>query len=402
MIGPTAWPTQGWQNSTPASVGLDETVLNNLDHAIANGTYGHVDSLQIFRFGKEIYNRKYIRDYSALDAVIPFPIGFGGGSLNGYMDPAWLPYYHGTDLHTMQSITKSVTSAVIGVAITRGDFKLSLDAPLLRYFDISKVKNIDERKRHITLRNVLTMTSGLSWNVGAKTYTDPGSDPAMVAEADDWLKYVLDKPMANTPGGVFNYNTPATDLLGYIFKKVTGQDIDAYAAKYLFAPLGIKSYQWVHVPGIPSPKYARISGEKKSHRWVDVPGGVNTGGGLYLKGEDLAKIGLLFLKEGVWDGQHIISAEWVRQSTSPAVDPVFEGFGIHRPGTKYGYLWWLTQSKGEPVWAAAGWGDQRLMVFPSKKLIAVVTAWNVPTKHPMTDQLPDDLLSAVQAPHCEA
>src|SRR5215469_5406034 len=163
----TLWPTKGWETASPASVGLDEQVLLRLDKDMASGKYSQmIDSFAVFRCGKKIFERNYPHDYTKLHGKEAGEQGPLNERLTGrynYFDPYWHPYYHGTDLHTMQSVSKTVTSVIIGAAMQRGDFKAELDTPVLKYFDTSKVKNVDERKRRITLRDVLTMTAGLQW-----------------------------------------------------------------------------------------------------------------------------------------------------------------------------------------------------------------------------------------------
>ena len=372
--GNTPWPTHGWSRATPASVGVDETVLAALDHDLARGKYSLVDSFQVFRCGAEVYDRKYSHDYAKLywkEARTKGPLNARLSGPYNYFDPAWHPYYHGTELHTMQSISKTVTSAIIGIAVTRGDFKAGLDTPVLSYFDPAKVKNLDDRKRRMTLQNVLTMTTGLEW-VEDVPYDDPRSDSSLMEATDDWVQYVIDKPMAQDPGVVFNYSSGATILLAYIFQKTTGQDIDAYGEKYLFAPLGIKHY-W-----------------KRTYLGV-----VDTEGGLYLSGADLAKIGYLYLNDGVWDGKRLTSKAWVSQSLTPAIDTGWQGL-------KYGFKWWLQPRKDgkEYIWHGIGFGGQRLMVFPSEQLIATFTGWDV-LKDPEVDaELADRLLPAVRIAAC--
>jgi CubicO group peptidase (beta-lactamase class C family) len=275
-------------------------------------------------------------------------------------------------MHTMQSVSKTVTSATIGIAITRGDFKAPIDTPVLHYFPEGSVKNVDERKRHMTLADVLTMRTGLDW-VEDVPYDDPRSDSSLMEATDDWVQYVIDKPMAHDPGTVFDYSSGATELLAYIFKKETGQDIEAYAEAHLFKPLGIQ------------------------HRWKRTYiGVVDTEGGLYLTGSDLAKIGYLYLHDGVWDGQRLISEDWVHKSLTPATDTGWQGL-------KYGFKWWLYPRKsGELVWMGIGFGGQRLMVFPAEQLIATFTGWDI-IKDPTFDAvLADRVSAAIQGTSCSS
>ena len=372
--GKTPWPTHGWSRATPASVGLDETVLAALDNDLARGKYSLVDTFHVFRCGAEVYSRKYDHDYGKLyskEAKMKGPLNARLTGRYNYFDPAWHPYYHGTDLHTMQSVSKTVTSGIIGVAITRGDFKSGLDRPALSYFDIAKVKNVDDRKPRMTLQNVLTMTTGLDW-VEDVPYDDPRSDSSLMEATDDWVQYAIDKPMAHEPGTVFNYSSGATELLAYIFQKETGEDIDAYGEKHLFVPLGIR-HHW-----------------KRTYLGV-----VDTEGGLYLNGEDLAKIGYLYLNDGVWDGRRLISEAWVRQSLTPVIDTGWQGL-------KYGFKWWLQPRKDgkEYIWHGIGFGGQRLMVFPSEQVIATFTGWDILKDIEFDSELADRLLPAVRSAAC--
>jgi len=367
------WPTHGWAKDQPGSVGLDEKALTAFDADLARGKYSLVDSFAVYRCGKIVFERKYSHDYGQIYGKEAKERGPLNAHLTGpynYFDPAWHPYYHGTDLHSMQSVSKTVSSVIWGIAITRGDFKAGLDTPLLKYFDVAKVKNVDERKRRITLRHVLTMTTGLDWNEEV-AYDDPKNDSSIMEAADDWVQYVIDRPMAHEPGTVFNYSSGVSMFMAYVFEKETGQDIAKYGEKYLFGPLGIEYY------------------------WKRTPLGVaDTEGGLFLKNEGLAKIGYLYLHDGVWDGRQIVSKEWVKQSLTPAIDA--------EDGFKYGFKWWLLPRKDRQgfVWMARGFGGQRLMVFPEEELIAVFTGWEILKDEAGSRDLVDRILPAVRAQNC--
>ncbi len=371
--GGTTWPTRGWGKDKPASVGLDEKVLAAFDADLASGRYSLVDSFEVIRCGKAVYERKYPHDYGQIygkEAKTRGPLNAHLTGPYNYFDPAWHPYYHGTDLHSMQSVSKTVTSVILGIAVTRGDFKASLDTPVLKYFDVAKVKNVDVRKRRMTLRNVLTMSTGLDWNEEV-AYDDPKNDSSLMEARDDWVQYVIDRPMAQEPGKVFNYSSGATELLAYIFQKETRQDIEAYGEKYLFTPLGIEHY------------------------WKRTPMGViDTEGGLYLRGSDLAKIGYLYLHDGMWDGKQIVSKDWVKQSVAPFIDA--------EEGYKYGFKWWLFPGTDAQryVWMARGFGGQRLMVFPEEDLIVVFTGWNILGTPVTNREFVSRILPAVGAQAC--
>jgi CubicO group peptidase (beta-lactamase class C family) len=365
------WPTNGWRKATPASVGVDKQSLESFDADLARGKYMLIDSFQVFRCGAEIFARNYVHDYGQIYGKQAKTKGPLNARLTGpynYFDPDWHPFYHGTDMHTMQSVSKTITSVIFGVAITRGDFKATLNTPVLNFFDVARVKNVDDRKRRMTLKHVLTMTTGLSWNEEVP-YDDPRSDSSLMEATDDWVQYVIDKPMAEEPGKVFNYSSGATELLAYIFQKETGQDIDAYGEKYFFAPLGIK-HHW-----------------KRTYLGV-----VDTEGGLFLNGDDLAKIGYLYLHNGLWDSKRIVSKDWVKQSLTPYIGA--------EDKFQYGFKWWLYPLKGKFVWMARGFGGQELMVFPEENLITVFTGWEILKDSAPTKDLIDRLLPAVNHTVC--
>src|ERR1700747_3097238 len=315
--GDDLWPTKGWATASAGSVGLDEQVLVPLDKDMASGKYSQMmDSFAVFRCGKMVFERTYSHDYTKIYGKEAGERGPLNARLIGrynYFDAYWHPYYHGTDLHTMQSVSKTVTSVIIGAAMQRGDFKAGVDTAVLKYFDGAKVKNVDARKRRMTLRDLLTMTAGLEWHEDDVPYDDPRNDSSLMEASDDWVQYVIDKPMAAEPGKVWNYRSGVTGLGAYIFQKKTAEDIDDYGQKYVVAPLGIR-HEW-----------------KRTYLGV-----VDTEGGLYLNGSDLAKIGYLYLNGGMWDGTRIVSSEWVKESVTPYVQTDELHF-------KYGFKWWLSK-----------------------------------------------------------
>ena len=248
----------------------------------------------------------------------------------------------------MQSITKSVTSATIGAAILHGDFKASLDTPVLHWFDPTRVKHIDARKRAMTLRHLLTMSSGLDWNEDLP-YADPRNAASAMEATRDWVAYVIDRPMAYDPGTHFAYSSGVSELLAHIFRKETGQDLEDYARNHLFVPLGIHEYHWKRSP----------------------LGEVDSEGGLFLPDYELAKIGELYRHLGMWHGDSLISAEWVRDSVTPRADP--------GGGFRYGYQWWLVPygDGSRRAWSGLGFGGQYVFVMPEDGLVVVTTAWNI-------------------------
>jgi len=366
-----------WPVAEPSAVGLDSSALAALDADIAGGKYGLVDSMLIIRDGKQALTRSYSHDYGKIygeHAKHEGPLNHDVNGPYNYFSTEFHPYYQHSDLHTMQSVSKTVTSITIGIAIGRKEFPADLDAPILKYFDDYKVANLDERKRRITLRHLLTMTAGLEWNEDLP-YNDPKNSADVMEATHDWVQYVINQPMAAEPGKVFVYSSGVTQLLSHIFKKATGRNVDEYAAEYLFQPLGIP-YHWKHSPtGLP-----------------------DTEGGLYISSASLAKIGFLFLKNGTWEGKQIVPADWVKASVKPGMKVQDEG-----RHWRYGFQWWLQpygKSQEKFAWAARGFGGQELRVVPEYNLVVVFTGWDIlpSSEEPRHDQLERVIAAVRQRP----
>lgn len=355
-----AWPTKAWAESTPEAQGLDRTALEGFDRELKAGVQGYVDSMLVVRHGHVVFEREYEHDYDRLFA------GRGAPGLYNYYDPAWHPYWKRSRLHTMQSVSKSVTSALIGIALRRGELP-SIGVKMMPYFADFKTKP-DPRRDAMTLRDVLTMTTGIRWDESSTTYTDATNNCAEMEATEDWIQYVLDQPMVDEPGKTFVYNSGATELLSLVLEKATGKEADDYAKEHLFGPLGIE-YAWKRTP----------------------KGLADTEGGLYLRPRDLAKIGLFYLHGGTWDGKRILPEGWVKDSTTWHTNAGRRG---------YGYKWWVLSRKGErsyEAYAGLGYGGQRLIVVPELDLIAVFTGWNVYDKPELDPSLAlERVLAAVK------
>jgi len=341
-----------WPTATPKSVGIDDKALAAFDAEIASGKFGNIDGLTIIRHGKLVFERRYPHDYDKIygeDAKKQSPLDAHdpSGPYN-YYNSWWHPWYQRGELHTLQSVSKTITSIIIGVARTRGDFP-DIDTPVMKYFDESKVANADDRKRRMTIRHLLTMSAGLDWNEGLP-YSDPKNTGSQMEAANDWVEYTINRPMAFEPGKTYAYNSGATQILAYVFRVATGMDIEEYAVRHLFTPLGIKQYFWKRSPS----------------------GLVDAEGGIYLRPRDVAKLWYLFLKGGKWDGKQIVSPGWVKDSLTPHMTV--------SPNAKYGLKWWLYPYGADNkflAWGGSGFGGQRPLVLPEYDLVAVYTAWNV-------------------------
>jgi CubicO group peptidase (beta-lactamase class C family) len=351
----TTWPTKGWPTGTPQAVGLNAKVLDSLDAEISAGRYGYVDRMLVIRRGRVAFDKSYAHDYDRIYADSMRVTG----ALNphdetgpyNYYNPWWHPFYRREGLHTLQSVTKTIASVVIGTAVARNEFP-SLDTPVLSFFDVSTVANVDARKRRMTIRHLLTMTAGLDWNESLP-YADPNNAAVRMEASSDWVKFTIDRPMSEDPGARWNYNSGASALLAYIFRKATKTDIEEYAARHLFAPLGIQRWYWKRTP----------------HGLVD------SEGGLYLEARDLAKIWYLFLRNGTWDGRQVVTADWVKSSIAPAV-PVASAPNAAR----YGLKWWLypdPRGADRYVWGGSGFGGQVPLAFPDDDMVVVFNGWNI-------------------------
>ena len=352
----TLWPTEGWAASTPEAQGLDGAPFSTLDGEIKEGKYGYVDRMVVMRNGRLVISERYQNDYREISRGHEGPLGCGEATCPdeaaasnpyNYLHPSTHPFYQGRDVHTLQSVTKSVTVTLIGVAIARGEVE-GVDAPLLSFFEDYDLSGVDERLRQATLDDLLTMRSGIEWHEQDRPFNETNTNLQLEA-SDDWIQFTLHQPSDAAPGEKWVYNSGGSHLMSGIIKKATGSYVDAYAEAHLFGPLGISDYHWKKTPrGFP-----------------------DTEGGLYLEAEQLAKIGYLYLHDGVWDGQRILPEGWAKAATARRVDRV------NSPGWGYGYQWWRLDRDGVEVWAGLGFGGQYLLVLPAHDLIGVVNSWNL-------------------------
>ncbi|HEY4304888.1 MAG TPA: serine hydrolase [Gemmatimonadaceae bacterium] len=343
-----SWPVA----ASPSVVGVNKAVLDSIDREIGSGQYGLIDRMLVIRHGQIAYDRSYTQDYTkayadsvnvkgALNASDPT------GPYN-YYNTWWHPYYRGGDLHSLQSVTKTITSVVIGTAVMNGEFP-SIDTPALKFYDASKLANVDDRKRRMTIRHLVSMTSGIDWNESLP-YTDPRNSATGLEASPDWVKYVMDRPMSDEPGARWVYNSGATVVLADIFHRATGKDIEQYAVQHLFAPLGISHWYWKRTP----------------------TGLVDTEGGLYLEARDLAKIWSVFAKNGEWQGKRIVSPEWVKASLEPIKKTP--------NGSSYGLAWWLQPTARDTskfYYTGSGFGGQLPAALPEQDMLVVFNAWNI-------------------------
>lgn len=257
------------------------------------------------------------------------------------------------------SVTKSILSILIGIAIDKGDIK-SVDQKVLEFFPDYTVKKGETAIHNITLKNLLTMTAPYKYMFAPykKYFT-----------SQDWVTFSLDLLGGRGQIGKFRYAPMiGMDILSGILVKATGQSVLDFATKNLFAPLGIT----VQGDIVFHSKEEQLAFNKAQNisGWVADPKGVNAGGwGLTLSPVDMAKIGQLYLDNGVWNGQQLVSASWIEESTK-------EQSCWEKRKLSYGYLWWL--GKEDKGYAAMGDGGNIIYVNPMKKIVVAITSMFVP------------------------
>lgn len=246
-----------------------------------------------------------------------------------YTSKEYVPYKN--DKHTVQSITKSILSLLVGIAIHNKDIKMSvLNEFIYKYFDDYVLD------RRIKVVHLLTMTSGIDWNTD---YDDKHNNTMAMEKSDDWIKYVLSRKMADVPGKVFHYKDCDTVLLGHVFEKCIKMPIDKYAKINLWKKLKISDY------------------------WNKVNGKVDVEGGLYLSSKSLLKIGTLILNKGVYENKRLLSLKYYDMMITNQVTNKHFGYGLS---------WWL---HGDVVF---GWGykGQFIVIDTKNKAVGVLFQWN--------------------------
>lgn len=309
-VAPVSYgPTDGWRTSTPEEQGVDSEKLLAALNFIRDEQIP-IHSLLVIRHGTIV--------------------------LDAYMHP-----YTAETRHQVYSVTKSFLSALVGIALEQGYIK-SIDQPVVDFFPEWQIANLDANKQTMTLRHLLTMSSGLQWAGAVEDYA------AMAASAN-WGQYVLNLPVITKPGAEFVYSDAAAHLVGFIVTQATGMPLREFADKNLFGPLGITDYTW----------------------HVDAHGQPFGYFGIGMKLHDMAKLGYLYLHQGRWNDKQIVPAAWVALTTcaQPEQCPfqkVWDPIG-------YGYYWWMWPD----FYTAAGRGGQWIMVVPKQDMVIVMTAGGI-------------------------
>lgn len=296
------WPTQGWRTSPAEAQGMDGERLDEMFAFIDEGGWD-LDGVLIIR--------------------------------NGYIvAEEYNPPYSPDQPHVLYSVTKSFVATLVGIAVKDGYIE-SVDQKVIAFFPDKEFQNLDARKANMRLEDLLTMQPGLAWVEGWPAYQG-------VSSSQDAISYVMNLEMAVDPGTKFNYCSGCSHILAGIVQGTTGMNLQDYAQQKLFAPLGISNLTWeTDKNGIP------IGG------W-----------GLEITPRDMAKLGYLYLKNGHWEDQQVVSETWISDSIAAGreVDPFVD----------YGYQWWIYPELN--IYAAQGLYGQKIYVIPDHDLVVVITA----------------------------
>jgi CubicO group peptidase (beta-lactamase class C family) len=330
------WPTTGWRTAPPKAEGMDPSILATIPGNVSS-LYPQVRSVLVVRHGYLVYEH-YWHGFDAAD---------------------------GQELH---SITKSIISALVGIALAEGHLQ-SLDQTIAQLLAAHLPNDADPRWGRVTVRQLLTMTSGLAGDEQSQ-----GGDERLsrrLFQSRDWLREILRRHLAATPGTTFAYSNATSHLLSVIVATATGQSTLAFARARLYGPLGIHSDHVFEPLANHRPTPADIKAyQQAAVAWPRDPQGYQFGfGETKLPARDLAKLGYLYLNGGRWNTAQVVPADYVRASTQPHSN--LPGLG---PGAGYGYQWWTASVDRHPSFAAVGIGGQRLLVIPDLDLVVVITS----------------------------
>lgn len=295
-------PSPAWRSATPESQGFDSALLADA-----------------------------VRSLDDRDLAIHALVLVRGGAV--VLDAAFYPY-DGATPHQVGSITKSVVTTLLGIAVDRGS--VTLDDPVVSFFPGRTIANRDARKERMTLRHLASMTAGLACSAG----NDEATLREMLA-SPDWVGFTLDLPVTAEPGTVFHYCSPAMHLLSAVLQEATGVTTLDLARQFLFEPLGISDVRWATDP------------QGYQRGWSD----------LYLLPRDLARFGELWQRDGSWDGRRIVSEDWIAAAGDAQV--------VTGGSLDYGFGWWIPRLGDPGVLQAEGHGGQMLLIRPDLGLVMV-------------------------------
>ncbi len=346
----------GYVTGNADNFAFDVDLLTDLMNNIASGIYTDLHSVLIYREGTlvfEEYFRGHVFDYTASD--------YKGSAVN----------YNRNTVQNTHSATKSVCSALIGIAIEQG-YIGSVDERVSLYLT-EFAAFFSGGKEEMTIRHFLTMSSGLQWNEMDVAVSNE-QDVSIFNMSNDPIGYLLGKALLHAPGTTYYYNGGGVDLLGEILRIATGMNVDTFAGQNLFGPIGVSNYQFqtLYPSGI-----------------------IATHGDIYIRPRDMMKFGVLFLNNGVWNGNRILSEEWVNSSWEDYIFPTTHS----TLADGYGYLWWLQSYNVNSLviesFSARGWGENEIHIFPEQDMVVVFSGSNYTGRYQPPEILRDYILPAL-------
>lgn len=307
-------------------VGINANQISDFIKSIKAGIFGDIHSILIYRKGNLV-----LEEYFALE-----------GEISG----SFVNETYRNKVHQLSSVTKGILSLITGIAIDQGNIS-NVNEPIYNHLP-QYVNSFSDDKKQIQIKHLLSMTSGLKWRQSDVGWDDSRNNAAEMYRCDDVVKYVLERMSDASPGEKFNYTNGEPTVMGVVLKNSCNMEVDEFAALHLFKPLGIKKFEWTRYPD----------------------GTLETDGGLKLKSRDLLKVGIIMLNGGNWQGNQIISENWIIESTKSRIDLSFQrGYGYYWNNMKYSF-----QGKSENSIFIPGDGGQFLAVFPSLEMVIVFTA----------------------------
>ena len=343
---------------------MDTQLILNASARIHQGKYGEVHSMLIYKDDMLVYEEYFPGHRFKMD---------GPGYYGEYVQ------WDKTMPHGIMSCTKSFTSACINIAIQKGYIE-SVHQSIFDYLPDYQEFNTGDKSR-IIIEHLLTMTSGLEWNEWNAPHATAANDidRLYIVCYEDPLSCVLERPVVTEPGASFTYNGGGIITLGEILRNATGVDIVEFSKRYLFKPLGIDTIEWAGFPN----------------------GEIETGGGLKLLPRDMLKFGVTYLNGGIWNGEKIVSPDWVEKSSviygnNKKIKIPIEDSGING----YGYTWWISEvgsgRNKTQMYRANGWGGQVIMVLLEKDMVVVFTSGNYTSRSSLFKILERFILPAIK------
>ncbi|MBN2091725.1 serine hydrolase [candidate division KSB1 bacterium] len=329
----------GWEVASLNNVGMDAVKLGQLLRRLEQIGEHRIHSILVIKNGKLVFEKYY--------AGLKFNLGqYTGGT-----------GYDLNDLHVLCSATKSFTSALFGIAMDQG-FIQSVEQKVFDFFpEHTDLLLQAPAKSKLSIKHLLTMTSGLTYDDESLPYTDPRNDMHRFYVSSDPIRFLLALPLYAEPGTIFDYANCNTNILGEIIARTVAERLDVFAKENLFDKLGIQQHQWQAVKN----------------------NVILSSGDLHLRPRDMAKFGLLFLNRGKWNGESIISSEWCDRSTAVFLNPNHYNSEFQL-ADGYGFQWWqknyFYQAKTWHSYFAWGWGGQTIIMLPELNLMVVTTAGN--------------------------